>query len=79
MSYRCAVTGRVQPHGDKPIQVVTKKRARAYYDSANGKPGLKVGGDGEPAEVIGTGWEVEREMFVSRAGLERLREQGLVT
>lgn len=79
--FRCPVTGRVSKPGEKPITVVLEKRAREYWDTDDGRvpQGSIRTYDGDRVyHVIGTGWEVVRELNVSKDGLIQLKSEGKV-
>jgi hypothetical protein len=80
MSFRCQVTGRVQPIGTKPTFVVVGKRNRSYYNTPDGRPriGNSDNADLEAMREVGSGWEITKELMVCPDGLEQLRSKGLI-
>lgn len=79
--FRCPVTKRVSKPGDKPITVILEKRVREYWDTDDGKAprALARAEDGDRVyHVIGTGWEVIREMHVSKDGYIQLKAEGKI-
>ena len=75
MSFRCALTDRVRPHGEKPVGVVREKRSREYWSTKDGKAPDPNWAYESPPYVVGHGWEVVREAFVSKDGLAGLNIQ----
>lgn len=63
----CPVTGKCSLPGEKPTQVVLERRERVYtrtqWDQETNE---------EVTIEIGRGWEIVRELFVSREGLRRI-------
>lgn len=79
--FRCPITNRVSKPGEKPINVVLEKRVREYWDTDDGKApkGSFRAEDGDRVyHVIGTGWEVLREIHVSKDGYNQLKAEGKI-
>ena len=79
--FRCPITKRVSKSGEKPITVILEKRMREYWDTDDGKAPARMGNplDGDRVyHVIGTGWEVSREIAVSKDGYAQLKAEGKV-
>jgi hypothetical protein len=60
----CSMTGRLSQPGEKPIRVIVKRREREYLNP-----------DGQ---VVGHGWEIEKEILICEDAVKMLPAQSSV-
>jgi hypothetical protein len=55
--FKCPITKKTSRPGEKPVRVIVERRDREYKN--------------DDGQVIGRGWEIVKEIFVSEEALER--------
>jgi hypothetical protein len=61
--FKCAITGKFSQPGEKVNRIVTKTRAKEYYES-------RYNEDADRYEnvMVGRGWEIVEEVFATDEG-----------